>query len=162
VVDDPLLRERALPDGLTAGLWLESQELRLGVRSAPNERNPAAPQIVVMASGDLVPFEIVLRRDGTQEERRVAGTVEGAIQVRDPMQVTVADCRRAAGFTLIEVLAALVIVALGMLGVIEAVTQTARNGNLHARKDPGPLDRHERDHRAAAAARAARGRRNLG
>lgn len=36
--------------------------------------------------------------------------------------------RRASGFTLIEVLAALVIVALGMLGVIEAVTLTARNG----------------------------------
>lgn len=35
---------------------------------------------------------------------------------------------RGRGFTLIEVLAALVIVALGMLGVIEAVTQTARNG----------------------------------
>jgi general secretion pathway protein I len=44
---------------------------------------------------------------------------------------TVADMRRdapARGFTLIEVLAALVIVALGMLGVIQAVTQTARNG----------------------------------
>ena len=38
--------------------------------------------------------------------------------------------RRAAsrGFTLIEVLAALVIVALGMMGVIEAVTQSAKNG----------------------------------
>jgi len=35
---------------------------------------------------------------------------------------------RSHGFTLIEVLAALVIVALGMLGVIEAVTQAARNG----------------------------------
>jgi general secretion pathway protein I len=35
---------------------------------------------------------------------------------------------RRAGFTLIEVLAALVIVALGMLGVIQAVSQTARNG----------------------------------
>jgi len=35
---------------------------------------------------------------------------------------------RTRGFTLIEVLAALVIVALGMLGVIQAVTQTARNG----------------------------------
>ncbi len=34
----------------------------------------------------------------------------------------------ASGFTLIEVLAALVIVSLGMLGVIEAVTQEARNG----------------------------------
>jgi general secretion pathway protein I len=32
------------------------------------------------------------------------------------------------GFTLIEVLAALVIVALGMMGVIEAVTQSTRNG----------------------------------
>jgi general secretion pathway protein I len=41
-----------------------------------------------------------------------------------------AFCRagHARGFTLIEVLAALVIVALGMLGVIEAVTQSARNG----------------------------------
>ena len=36
--------------------------------------------------------------------------------------------RAVRGFTLIEVLAALVIVALGMLGVIEAVTQSARNG----------------------------------
>ena len=36
--------------------------------------------------------------------------------------------RASRGFTLIEVLAALVIVALGMLGVIEAVTQSARNG----------------------------------
>lgn len=36
---------------------------------------------------------------------------------------------RSRGFTLIEVLAALIIVALGMLGVIEAVSQTASNGN---------------------------------
>jgi general secretion pathway protein I len=38
------------------------------------------------------------------------------------------DGTRTRGFTLIEVLAALVIVALGMLGVIQAVTQSARNG----------------------------------
>ena len=36
--------------------------------------------------------------------------------------------RHSAGFTLIEVLAALVIVALGMMGVIQAVSQSARNG----------------------------------
>ena len=36
----------------------------------------------------------------------------------------------AAGFTLIEVLAALVIVSLGMLGVIEAIGQTASNSTL--------------------------------
>jgi general secretion pathway protein H len=83
VADDPLLRERELPGGLTAGLWLESREVLLRARSVPTERAPAAPQVVVMASGDLIPFEIVLRRDGTEEERRVAGTVEGTIQVRD-------------------------------------------------------------------------------
>jgi general secretion pathway protein I len=49
------------------------------------------------------------------------------------MTSAIADHRRirvaaTGGFTLIEVLAALVIVALGMLGVIQAVTQTARNG----------------------------------
>jgi general secretion pathway protein I len=36
--------------------------------------------------------------------------------------------RRVCGFTLIEVLAALVIVALGMIAAIQAVTQSARNG----------------------------------
>jgi len=84
VGDDPLLRERELPGGLTAGLWLESREVQLRARNMPTERDPAAPQIIVMASGDLIPFEIVLRRDGTEEERRVTGTVEGLIQVRDP------------------------------------------------------------------------------
>ena len=38
-----------------------------------------------------------------------------------------ASKRAARGFTLIEVLAALVIVSLGMLGVIEAISQTAGN-----------------------------------
>lgn len=37
--------------------------------------------------------------------------------------------RNTHGFTLIEVLAALIIVSLGMLGVIEAVSQTARNSS---------------------------------
>jgi prepilin-type N-terminal cleavage/methylation domain-containing protein len=36
---------------------------------------------------------------------------------------------RPRGFTLIEVLAALVIVSLGMLGVIQAVTQSWRTGS---------------------------------
>jgi general secretion pathway protein I len=49
-----------------------------------------------------------------------------------PVQTSGAERPRVAGhacgFTLIEVLAALVIVALGMLGVIQIVSQTARNG----------------------------------
>ncbi len=47
---------------------------------------------------------------------------------RPPAEMPPRAARSASGFTLIEVLAALVIVALGMLGVIEAVSQQARNG----------------------------------
>lgn len=48
--------------------------------------------------------------------------------MRPPAEALARASRPAPGFTLIEVLAALVIVALGMLGVIEAVSQQARNG----------------------------------
>jgi general secretion pathway protein H len=83
VSDDPLLRERTLPEGLTAALFLESRQVQLVARSTPTEDAPPAPQVVVQASGDLVPFELVLRRDGTLEERRISGTVEGKVETRE-------------------------------------------------------------------------------
>lgn len=83
VGDDPLLRERTLPPGLTAALFLESRQVQLASRSVPTERTPASPQVVVQASGDLVPFEVLLRREGTDEERWILGTIEGAVETRD-------------------------------------------------------------------------------
>jgi len=83
VVDDTLLRERELPEGLNASLRLEAREIELEPRTAPTEDEPAQPQVLVLASGDVVPFEILLRRDGTEETRRVAGTIEGKFEVHD-------------------------------------------------------------------------------
>ena len=65
---------------------------------------------------------------------------------------------RSRGFTLIEVLAALVIVALGMLGVIEAVTQSARNGAYLREKTLAHWIAPERDHRTSACSRSRRPR----
>jgi len=79
--DDPLLRERTLPDGLEAGLLLESRPMKLPARAAPSEQSPASPQVVVMASGDVVPFEVRLERAGTRELRAVAGRPEGRFEV---------------------------------------------------------------------------------
>jgi len=82
VADDPLLRERTLPEGLEASLWLESQPVQLRARNAPTERVPAVPQVIVQASGDLVPFELVLTRAGTEERRRVTGSLDGALDLK--------------------------------------------------------------------------------
>lgn len=81
VADDPLLRERTLPDGLEASLYMEARQVQLPNRSEPTERTPANPQVVVMASGDLIPFEIRLARAGTEEVRRIEGRLEGAIEI---------------------------------------------------------------------------------
>ncbi len=81
VADDPLLRERTLPDGLEAALYMEARQVQLPSRSEPTERTSANPQVVVMASGDLIPFEIRLARAGTAEVRRIEGRLEGAIEI---------------------------------------------------------------------------------
>ena len=81
VIEDPLLRERLFPDGMSAGLWLESRRVQLPERSLPNERAPASPQVVVLASGDLVPFEVRLERAGSEETRAIAGYADGKIEI---------------------------------------------------------------------------------
>jgi len=81
VADDPLLRERSLPDGLEAALWLESRPVQLALREVPTERSPASPQVLVLASGDVVPFELRLERAGTDELRAVTGRVDGRFEI---------------------------------------------------------------------------------
>jgi general secretion pathway protein H len=112
--DDPMLKERTLPDGIEAELWLESRRVQLETRvpppppepesestptdpdprlidrldAAPDAEDPAkktpAPQIVVQASGDLVPFELLLHSSSSNERRAIRGNVEGQIDVQDP------------------------------------------------------------------------------
>jgi general secretion pathway protein H len=81
VFEDPLLRERAFPDGLEAALSLESRPVKLQPRVAPTERDRPQPQVLLMASGDLVPFEVRLERAGTQEIRAIIGSVDGKLQI---------------------------------------------------------------------------------
>ena len=88
VAEDPLLRERTLPDGLEAELWLESRNVRLPARTAPTVDMPAQPQVVVMASGDLIPFEMRLRRAGTEEVRAVVGNAVGQLEILANDEVT--------------------------------------------------------------------------
>ena len=79
--EDPLLRERAFPDGVEATLWLESRQVQLPARAAPTERERPLPQVVLLASGDMVPFEVRLQRAGTDEVRAVAAALDGKLEI---------------------------------------------------------------------------------
>ena len=109
--DDIVLRARTLPEGVQLALLVESRSVTLeprGAGTAPaspaaasgtggtagkatlssdaaaqDERVALRPQVVVQASGDLVPFELRLTRDGTDEVRRVVGTESGQVSVED-------------------------------------------------------------------------------
>jgi general secretion pathway protein H len=106
VAADPLLRERTLPDGVEAHLWLESRPVQLDARQALTPFVPPQPdqdsgtldvdtanddaskgpepQIVVQASGDLVPFELMLTSSSSDERRTLKGSVDGKIEVSNP------------------------------------------------------------------------------
>jgi general secretion pathway protein H len=83
VVGDALLRERELPEGINATLRLEAREVPLKPRTAPTEDEPAQPHVLVLASGDVVPFDLLISRDGSDQIRRIAGTVEGTFEIHD-------------------------------------------------------------------------------
>jgi len=86
VVYDPLLRPRSLPDGVRLALRLEDRNVPLKPRQPATERDPIQPQVVLQASGDLVPFDLVLARDGTDEQRRISGTLEGKLELHNDAQ----------------------------------------------------------------------------
>jgi general secretion pathway protein H len=83
VLGDSLLRERTLPPGLRVRLRVEDRDVQLKPRQPETEREPIYPQVILQASGEIVPFDVIFSRDGTDEQRRVSGTVEGRIELHD-------------------------------------------------------------------------------
>jgi len=83
VLGDPLLRERTLPPGIRVRLRVEDRDVQLKPRQPATERDPIYPQVILQASGEIFPFDVIFSRDGTDEQRRVSGTVEGRIELHD-------------------------------------------------------------------------------
>ena len=74
---------RTLPGGLRLALRLEGRSAKLEPRQPETDRNPIFPQVILQASGDLTPFDLLFSRDGTKEQRRLSGTLEGRIELHD-------------------------------------------------------------------------------
>ena len=85
VVDDKLYAQRTLPEGLRFRLWMEGREIVLkpGLpdRSKKEESQKWPPQLTVLSSGDVVPFELQIERDGAPALWRMTSLADGDLRV---------------------------------------------------------------------------------
>jgi general secretion pathway protein H len=83
--DDELYRPRELPEGLRYRLWLDGREVVLKLqppdRSDEVQHKKWPPQIMVLSSGDIMPFELRIERDAAEALWRVVGAPDNDLRV---------------------------------------------------------------------------------
>lgn len=96
-IDDALYAARELPEGLRFKLWLDSREVvlkpTLAERTPPEDDeddedreddkkdDQPPPQIMVLSSGDVMPFDLQVERDMQPAMWRVVGTTDNDLRV---------------------------------------------------------------------------------
>jgi general secretion pathway protein H len=85
VQNDKLFATRELPEGLRFRAWLDSREVIL--KPAPVDRTDAGedkknpPQVMVLSSGEIMPFEVRLEREGGEALWRVLALPDNDLRV---------------------------------------------------------------------------------
>jgi general secretion pathway protein H len=83
ISDDSLFKTRELPEGVRARLWLDGREVVLKPKLEPydeEKRDKFQPQLLVLSSGDLSPFELRIQREGTTNQWRVIGAPDNTVK----------------------------------------------------------------------------------
>jgi general secretion pathway protein H len=85
IANDQLFRPRTLPEGLRFRLSLESKQIVLKPdavnREDKTEDQKWPPQILVLSSGDIQPFELQVERDGEPALWRVDAQPDGDLRL---------------------------------------------------------------------------------
>jgi general secretion pathway protein H len=81
VEEDDILRARELPDGLEIALVIEGRRVLL---RPPREKEERLPHVMLFSNGDITPFEITLRREGSSEVSRMASEETGEVVAVEP------------------------------------------------------------------------------
>lgn len=85
IVDDSFYRQRTLPEGLRIRLWLENREIVLKPdlpdRTKRDEHEKWPPQISVLSSGEIMPFELHIERDDQPALWRVVALADNDLRV---------------------------------------------------------------------------------
>jgi general secretion pathway protein H len=85
IEDDRLFAPRSLPEGLGFRLWLESKAIVMKPdavdRSDPSEDKKWPPQVLVLSSGDILPFELQIEREHQPAIWRVLSLPDGDVRL---------------------------------------------------------------------------------
>lgn len=77
VLDD-VLRARQLPAGVALELVVEGRKV---VLPADLQRTALAPNVGVASSGELTPFELTIRREGSPDGQRLTQRPDGSVEL---------------------------------------------------------------------------------
>ena len=85
IEDDQLFASRKLPEGLRFRMWLESRDVVLKPaavdRSDVTEDKKWPPQVLVLSSGDIQPFELHIERDSEPAVWRLNALPDGDLRL---------------------------------------------------------------------------------
>jgi len=78
---DPVLRGRQFPDDIRATLWIEGAGFELGNPDEPVPDPGELPQIFVLSSGEVSPFELLLESDAATTRVTVTAQLDGKTEI---------------------------------------------------------------------------------
>lgn len=85
IENDKLFAARELPEGLRYRMWLESREVILQPEAVDRGEKDAEkkwpPQIMVLSSGDIMPFELRIERDAAEALWRVVALPDNDLRI---------------------------------------------------------------------------------
>jgi general secretion pathway protein H len=85
IEDDPLFAQRVVPEGLRFRLWVEAREIvtKPGPvdRSDKDEDAKWLPQIFILSSGEIMPFELQIERDSAPAIWRVVSQPDSDLRL---------------------------------------------------------------------------------
>ena len=81
IEEDAVLRERELPEGLAIALVVEGRPV---VLRPPRDSEEQIPHIMLFSNGDVTPFELTVRRLGSNAAKTIASDENGTVVEREP------------------------------------------------------------------------------
>ena len=82
-IDDRFLRERLLQEPLSLGLRLEDRDITLDREFDPEALEAPEPQVVLLASGEVTPFEAAFYRDLNGGRILLSAALDGTLEVSE-------------------------------------------------------------------------------